>query len=1052
MSDPVYKPSPDEEDDFYSKQRERAERKERFNSLNDSDSDAVDNNYSPADDDTDNVVSLDEFRKKKEASAGELKDQEATFGKNDSDDDQSNEEEAKLFKPENDKKSGMLSRVQSGAAILKKRRGLSLALGAGGIGAIMGFVMLLVMLSSMKVLHFGQLLSTSGFIRLNSIMEERTSQIVFDNAATVGEGDVSLRGRSLLDKITFRNLDDQVAELGQQKKIKFVLNEGEFQGIKLPSENKTITLDGITKELGFGEKFSDIGKGWSRLNPNDYRRVATVRNEFVKQARVGINEGLATESRAVRGRVNKIISDNIGFKYSRWREKARDYLGLKPEEASIKNTVDLADEVSGTEITETGVTDLDLSQKQLKNASRIEEFMKKNGGIFDKEKFISDVMAGETKGKTIQNFASKAGVGVMIGTLACMANQAMSRVDEIAATNERQAEKQASLQMAAKDQQLQGEANDEAIGAEASSLDNGETAPWYQYTQYGEVTDATVSAPRIRPKYGNIATLIQTISSPSRFLTGPAALVIPDDVLKSTDTAFCNALLSPAGAGVALGAEVIATAAASFFSGGGAAAVEQGGGRVLISTMVRELASASFNTVTGVFSKESLAVLGGVALYQLGLEFAVRQLSATDFMGAEQGAAKVENTGVGASLLQSRRLRAAAGAPMKNVEAKEVDEPYMKQKRASLNGQGVFARYFSIENPYSMIGSLSANVSLSGQSPGSLAGNLLSKAASVMTNGGIFKPLLRPILGASPQAHAAVDYNPYFDVVQWGYTASELNLMRTDPSYSFFFNRDHISDQRITELDKTYSDCFNPEILQVEIEDTSKYPQCTEAELRKDDEMFRYRLTKLDGQLEDMLSKKPNEIRQPVDGSITSTDSGPESGDAGTGQSAATDGSTCATGTRDLGTADTYINGSLTPSKVCAITGFKSTSSESQSGNAFSVPGANGDTIVSASASSKFVNLFNAMKAAGQTPTANSSFRTMAHQQQLCNANALCRSGTYTRVAKPGTSNHQGGNAIDFGNCSTRVTSCYAWLSANASKYGIYNYPEEAWHWSTTGK
>ncbi len=53
-------------------------------------------------------------------------------------------------------------------------------------------------------------------------------------------------------------------------------------------------------------------------------------------------------------------------------------------------------------------------------------------------------------------------------------------------------------------------------------------------------------------------------------------------------------------------------------------------------------------------------------------------------------------------------------------------------------------------------------------------------------------------------------------------------------------------------------------------------------------------------------------------------------------------------------------------------------------------------------------------------------------------------------TAKPGTSQHEIGLAIDFSNCS-RGGAVYSWLKANAATYGFYNLPSESWHWSTTG-
>lgn len=55
-------------------------------------------------------------------------------------------------------------------------------------------------------------------------------------------------------------------------------------------------------------------------------------------------------------------------------------------------------------------------------------------------------------------------------------------------------------------------------------------------------------------------------------------------------------------------------------------------------------------------------------------------------------------------------------------------------------------------------------------------------------------------------------------------------------------------------------------------------------------------------------------------------------------------------------------------------------------------------------------------------------------------------------TARPGTSNHERGLAIDFSNCSSRSTACYKWLSTNAAQFGFKNLPSESWHWSNNGK
>lgn len=58
-------------------------------------------------------------------------------------------------------------------------------------------------------------------------------------------------------------------------------------------------------------------------------------------------------------------------------------------------------------------------------------------------------------------------------------------------------------------------------------------------------------------------------------------------------------------------------------------------------------------------------------------------------------------------------------------------------------------------------------------------------------------------------------------------------------------------------------------------------------------------------------------------------------------------------------------------------------------------------------------------------------------------------------TARPGSSNHERGLAIDFtsnGAVLLRNSKAYQWMAANAGKYGFYNLPSEPWHWSSDGK
>lgn len=129
------------------------------------------------------------------------------------------------------------------------------------------------------------------------------------------------------------------------------------------------------------------------------------------------------------------------------------------------------------------------------------------------------------------------------------------------------------------------------------------------------------------------------------------------------------------------------------------------------------------------------------------------------------------------------------------------------------------------------------------------------------------------------------------------------------------------------------------------------------------------------------------------------------------------------------------------------------------------IPGAGGNIRIATSILPAVTAMLDAARAQGvELLPISSGWRDpqvqIALRKQNCpdwqNSNANeCSPPT----AKPGRSNHEKGEAIDFGNMcfSPRgSTSCpgnrrWEWLKANAAKYGFKPLASEAWHWSTTG-
>lgn len=99
---------------------------------------------------------------------------------------------------------------------------------------------------------------------------------------------------------------------------------------------------------------------------------------------------------------------------------------------------------------------------------------------------------------------------------------------------------------------------------------------------------------------------------------------------------------------------------------------------------------------------------------------------------------------------------------------------------------------------------------------------------------------------------------------------------------------------------------------------------------------------------------------------------------------------------------------------------------------------------IDSSIAANFDSMVAAAKKDGVNLQINSGHRSRAEQEKLY---AAYKNGTGNLAAKPGTSNHEKGQAIDFKN----NPGAYNWLAKNAQKFGFKNLPGEPWHYSPTG-
>ena len=151
----------------------------------------------------------------------------------------------------------------------------------------------------------------------------------------------------------------------------------------------------------------------------------------------------------------------------------------------------------------------------------------------------------------------------------------------------------------------------------------------------------------------------------------------------------------------------------------------------------------------------------------------------------------------------------------------------------------------------------------------------------------------------------------------------------------------------------------------------------------------------------------------------------------------------CSAGSTDGGTFDATVDGGTSKIRICLVTVGNSTAK------------------VNSLIAEKIKQMMEAAHAAGVNITPESDFRSSADQAALYEQN--CPGGTCSvATAKPGTSQHERGLAVDWGlngqticypnaTCPAGSNAGYDWLMTNAKTYGFYKLDSEAWHFSTSG-
>lgn len=116
--------------------------------------------------------------------------------------------------------------------------------------------------------------------------------------------------------------------------------------------------------------------------------------------------------------------------------------------------------------------------------------------------------------------------------------------------------------------------------------------------------------------------------------------------------------------------------------------------------------------------------------------------------------------------------------------------------------------------------------------------------------------------------------------------------------------------------------------------------------------------------------------------------------------------------------------------------------------------GSESDDYLTPAAADDFNKMVLAAKQDGVEIKSSQGYRDLGSEEEGCSkgftqwcAWKKYKSGTGALAAKPGTSNHGLGLAVDINNCK-KGGKVHNWLKDNAEKFKFYPFSRESWHWT----
>lgn len=994
------------------------------------------------------------------------------------------------------------------AKIGNSSRGKKIVFGlgvGGGAGILVFGVLLLALMSQLKIVHLAENVTVYNMARSARQMRLSESQLTAEAIDAEGATVSNSRINALKARFEESRIKSAIDEINTYRPGKLLA--------KMNSELTPIFTDGPpskflgrpTKILeGWGYKGEVLEKTDRSLGSRFFRDIPGT-NAYNDKLRLGaefnsiLENDLGASSSYVRGKVvnQELIARGAG-KLRWWQKRGSTYKDLSAERAEYTNAKQLYEE-SKTTRSSCAVEQICKAEKAANDAG--DEALKAAEGksAVQTEEEVSKAMSvkiAQTVESPLAAVLDKTSAVYSVALPLCLVYDGSVNNGSNDINNAEDANVKAFMMTrTAADQIKAGATTPEAISGLSGQLGNIEQSVPMRRAG-GEAIDSTKET--------------ASLAQPQSTGNGTFSLVnvLFDKFLPSSLINFANTVMGGSCPVVTSlwtgGALAIAEGLLTVLTGGASAAGEdglaRGIARYVTESFGKFIEENSLNKgaklAAGSLGEKVLSKQGGKFLLKTGAQVGAtigatelaKLLVARHSNGANNGLATnatlANQVDMGSNIYaQDTNRKLLYGRPLTSAEVSESNVADVSYRNGKDEEKPFSERYFALENPTSLISSFGASLASVFQGPNAkLSGAVHNLASSIASTPKILAATLSPKVLAEAPVSGAGDYN----IVQWGFSNAEENLIDTNPDYSPLENALVLDQSGLADkIEATYKSCyadsdgdlFSSGKIQREVTGEVKASSddglCSPANLgiRNNifgDLVFRWRLNHRNDNIREHLV----DLQEAPDAPAASVAPTPSTATSPTTNSTPSDsGDACAAGTDSLGTADGYSNGAKSTITLCAVNDLKfqpidSDGDESVPGKGYYINNANNRAIVNSSISAKVVAMAQKAKTDGTPLTAISSFRSNDHQIKACGkvTNNKCANGGY---ALPGYSSHQSGEAIDFldsnrnstANCKKHMQgsrcvgtdAVWTWLSKNAESFGLKQLPAESWHWSVSG-